>query len=355
MTSQPALTEPHLSRLCFDFHGVGLRVSCDDLAVSTQVAEDFAYFRTDRSPRAEPEPGSGLTITASSCKPDYAALPPLKANLYTPRNICYSQGDITYIDYFGRALARYDRGHDTLDVQSDEPHMLREVIFLSVLSRIGEALERRHMHRVHSLAIELDGEAALFALRSGGGKTSLTMELLRSDAAYRVMSEDSPLVSASGRVLPFPLRFGVKGDRPEGFADHHVTRVERMEFEPKYLISLEAFDGRIASGAAEPRFLFIGQRTLSRECAIRRVGFSAGLRCLMRDMIVGVGLYQGVEFLFQSSTLEVVKRTGLFVSRLRRALSLLRRCEIYTVELGRDRHRNAADVVTFLKAHGFGS
>ncbi len=355
MEARPYQTWRDREPLDFDFHGVGLRVSCNDPAVSTQVAEDFAYFRVEEKPQSECGIAPDFTITGVLGIPAYDDVPPLKASMYTPRNICYSQGHITYIDYFGRALARYDRGRGTLDVQSDDPQMLREVIFLSTLSRMGEALERHRMHRVHSLAIESGGEAALFALPSGGGKTSLAMEFLRSDLGYRILSEDSPLVNSSGEVLPFPLRFGIKGERPEGFADRHITLVDRMEFDPKYLISLDAFDGRIATGPARPRFLFIGHRTLGTACAIRRAGFMVGLRCLMREMVVGVGLYQGVEFLFRSSAREVVGKTGLFVSRLRRALSLLRRCEIYTVELGRDRHRNAADLVAFLTSQRFGT
>lgn len=336
--------------LRFDFHGVGVDVEVDAEPVRERVAGDFSYFRV------APETGLeiGLRIRAEQRKPDYDALPPLKAKVYTPRNICYPEGDVTYIDYFGRALSRYDRARSSLDVQCGELHLLHEVIFLSILSRVGELLERRRMHRVHALGVECGGEAALFLMPSGGGKTSLAMELLRDDRPFRILSEDSPLIDASGRVLPFPLRFGVKGERPEGFADEHIAYLERMEFDPKYLISLDAFEGRIATTAARPRFLFFGERTLGSECAVRPIGLLAGLRGLLRDMVVGVGLYQGVEFLFQSSALDLVRKTDLFVSRLRRALSLLWASELYAVELGRDPGHNARELIAFLGSKGFG-
>ncbi len=71
-------------------------------------------------------------------------------------------------------------------------------------------------------------------------------------------------------------------------------------------------------------------------------------------MVVGVGLYQGVEFLFQSSALDLVRKTDLFVSRLRRALSLLWASELYAVELGRDPGHNARELIAFLGSKGFG-
>jgi len=195
----------------------------------------------------------------------------------------------------------------------------------------------------------------LFLMPSGGGKTTLAMEFLRSELPFRLLSEDSPLIDTSGRVLPFPLRIGIKGDKPPGFDDEHIVYAERMEFDPKYLISLDAFAGRIAKEPARPRCLFFGERTLGRGCVVRPVGFRVGLRYLLRDMVVGVGLYQGVEFLFQSSVLDLVRKSGLFVSRLRRALTLLRSTESYVVELGRDPQRNAAELIGFLRTRGFGA
>jgi hypothetical protein len=337
----------------FDFYGTTVRVDCDDDEVRERIAKDFAWFR---APPAEEGAGASaaLQIAVALRAPDYESLPPLKARVYTPRNICYPNGDVTYIDYFGRALAVYDRARSRIDVESEDRHLLHEIVFLSILSRVGEKLEIGHMHRVHALAVECNGEAALFMMPSGCGKTSLAMEFLRRDVPYRVVSEDSPLIDAAGRVLPFPLRFGVLGEKPEDVAEGHLTYVERMEFEPKYLISLDAFAGSIATGPSRPRFAFIGDRSLGPDCAIRPAGLGAGMKALLRHMVVGVGLYQGVEFLMQSSLLDLARGSRLFFSRFLRALSVMRQAELYALELGRDRGRNAATVLSFLESQGFG-
>ena len=332
----------------FDFYGVTVLVTFDEAEVGRRIENDFSHFVV-----------SGIVGTPTLClrtqrvKPDYAGLPPLKAQVYSPRNICYPDGERTYIDYFGNALAIYDRSQFEIEIQSPDIHLLHEIVFLSMISRVNEKLEDRGMHRVHALAVESGGQAALFMMPSGGGKTTLAMEFLKRVDHYRILSEDSPIIDRTGRVLPYPLRFGVVGEKPQAIREEHLTFMKRMEFEPKYLISLEAFEGSIASDPAIPKFLFIGDRTLGPECRIQPVGFVTAMKSLMRHMVVGVGLYQGVEFLLQSSLTDLLQGSGRFLSRFRRAFTLARHAEVFALELGRQPARNIATVIDFLESRGF--
>ena len=339
--------------LFFDFHGVRVRVGCADAETAGRVAEDFAYFAIE-GPDSIHAGDLDLEIDAYRRAPDYADLPPLKASMYSPRNICYTKGPVTFIDYFGDALSIYNRAEESLRIYSDRLCLLHEIVFLTMLSRVCERLERNRMHRVHALAIERRGQCAMFAMPSGGGKTTLGMRFLKGSAPYKLVSEDSPLITRWGRVLPFPLRFGVAAAEPPDVAPEHVTRLERMEFEPKYLISLRAFEGSIATGTFAPRMLFVGDRTLGMTCEIREVGFAAGFRALVRHMIVGVGLYQGVEFLLRTSPVDLVNKSGLLCSRVLAALALLRQARVFALELGRDPQRNASTIISFLDKQGFG-
>ncbi|HYN41736.1 MAG TPA: hypothetical protein VE129_08170, partial [Thermoanaerobaculia bacterium] len=267
----------------------------------------------------------------------------------------YSEGDVTYIDYFGRALALYDRRLRSLDVSCDDLDLLHEIVYLTILSRVSESLERDGLHRIHAFGLQSGGEAALFLMPSGGGKTTLTLGFLRLGAPWRLISEDSPFVDRKGRVLPFPLRIGVLGGEPPPFPPEHVTRIRRMEFEPKYLVALAAFGDCLATEASTPRFLFVGRRSLGRGCTIRAVGKWTGWKALLEGMIVGVGLYQGVEFLLRTSILDLLGLAGLGLSRTRAAWALLRRCEVVVVELGRDGQANVETIRAFLAASSFGT
>ena len=342
-----------MSDLSLDFHGVRVHVRCPDDEISRRVAKDFSHFAAGDA-EAQPTAKPDLTINAYRQAPDYASLPPLKASIYSPRNICYTNGQVTFIDYFGRALSIYDRSRQALDIYSDQLHLLHEIIFLTMLSRVCEQLERRRMHRVHALAVELNGQCAMFLMPSGCGKTTLCMEFLKRDVPYRLVSEDSPLISRGGRVLPFPLRFGVLADSIPDVPEEDITFLERMEFEPKYLVSLEAFAESISSGSSVPRMVFIGDRTLAATCRIRKARFGAGFRAFVRHMIVGVGLYQGIEFLLQTSVTDLVTRSGMFASRLLAALAVLRQSKVFALELGRDPEQNASTIISFLDEHRLG-
>jgi hypothetical protein len=337
----------------FDFYGVRVQVECDNGIILDRVHEDFRYFFQPEELDSEPA-SCHLSIHAYRRAPDYDALPPIRATIYSPRNICYSDGDLTYIDYFGGALSIYSRRQKTLEIFSNQIHLLHEVIFLTILSRVCEELERKGMHRVHALAMERNGQCALFLLPSGGGKTTLGMGILKLDIPYSLVSEDSPLITRAGRVLPFPLRFGIVAKEKPDIAPEYLNYLERMEFEPKYLISLRAFEGRIAKSACHPRMIFLGERTLAPECTIHGTGRITGLKALIRHMIIGVGLYQGVEFLLRTSIIDLFRYAGLFFSRLVAGIAMLRQSRVFIIELGRNPQQNLAEILSFLESAGFG-
>lgn len=332
-------------------HGATVSVESADEELGRRVADDFSVFAAGETARG----GEHLSIRASLRRPDYDSLPPLTATVYTPRNICYSEGDLTYIDYFGRALALYDRRRRSLDVTCDDLDLLHEIVYLTILSRVSETLERDGLHRIHAFGLEAAGEAALFLMPSGGGKTTLTLGFLKLGPPFRLISEDSPFVDRTGRVHPFPLRIGFLGSEPPPFPPEHVTRIRRMEFAPKYLVALAAFGDCLAGDASVARFLFVGKRSLGRGCAIRSAGKWTGWKALLEGMVVGVGLYQGVEFLLRTSILDLFGMAGLAISRVRAAWALLRRCEVHVVILGRDGQANVETIRAFLAARGFGA
>jgi hypothetical protein len=337
--------------MAFSFYGATVSVETRDEELLRRVSDDFGVFAAEAPTRGREH----LSIRASLRRPDYDALPPLTATVYTPRNVCYSEGDVTYIDYFGRALALYDRRLRSLDVSCDDLDLLHEIVYLTILSRVSETLERDGLHRIHAFGLQSGGDAALFLMPSGGGKTTLTLGFLKLGPPWRLISEDSPFVDRKGRVHPFPLRIGVLGTEPPPFPAEHVTFIRRMEFEPKYLVALAAFGDCLATEASLPRFLFVGRRSLGRSCTIRVVGKWSGWKALLEGMIVGVGLYQGVEFLLRTSLLDLFGLAGIGLSRARAAWALLRRSEVHVVELGRDGAVNVETVRAFLASKGFGA
>lgn len=341
---QTGATRLRAPNMGFDFYGIRVRVECDSTEVLRRVGEDFRYFRRALAPADH----VALTIDLRQRAPDYDSLPALAASIYTPRNICYSSGNLTYIDYFGRALAVYDRARNHVEVTSDSLSLLQEIPYLTILSRVGDALDRKGLHRLHALSVGREGRAALFLMPSGCGKSTLGLGLMQRGTGLELVSDDSPLIRRSGRVLPFPLRIGVLGAPPPGVSERFVQYMERMEFAPKYLVSVAAFEGWLARGEQRPGLIFLAERTLGSGCTIRRTSFLAGYVACIRHMIIGVGIYQGLEFLLRSSILDLAKSMPLILSRAVSAATLLARARVYTLHLGRDPRLNVDTVIDFL-------
>ena len=277
--------------------------------------------------------------------PPYAEVPPRAATVYTPRNVSFREQGRTYIDYSGRALAILHGGR--LDVYSEDADLLYEVGYLFLLSQVGERLDERHLHRVHALGISLDGKAALVLLPMGGGKSTLVSHLL-ADERVRFLSDDSPFIDRAGTLHAFPLRIGVLPGSEGSYQPHELRTIQRMEFGPKLLLRHEYFAHRVVASAA-PAFVFAGRRSLSEKCVIEPISKLAALRALLPNCVIGLGLFQGMEFVFHRNAGEIGSKAAVALSRLRNCIALVRRSSTLRVVLGRDLENNAETLLAFLQ------
>ena len=124
--------------LLLDIHGVRARVVSSDWETLAKVAEDFSQCHAD--PRSSGD--AAIEVLLVRERPRYDRLPRLRAKVHTPRNICFTDGTLTFIDYFGKALAIYSRESQRVEVHCERPHLLHEIAYLTLVSRIAEHLER---------------------------------------------------------------------------------------------------------------------------------------------------------------------------------------------------------------------
>jgi hypothetical protein len=251
------------------------------------------------------------------------------------------------VDYSGQALVIFDRRARSCTVYGTDRDLLHEIAYLYILSTVGEYLDGRGLHRLHALGLSYRGRAALL-LPSGGGKSTLALELLRRPG-FALLGEDTPLVDRRGRILPFPLRLGVRPGQENGIPPRYLRTVRRMEFDPKTLIDIEYFANRVATGTMEPGCILVGQRNLGDVSAIVPLARHQAAQALVTNMVVGLGVYQGVEFLLERGWGEVLGKGGLAASRLRNALALLARAPAYRFILGRSSERNGQKLLQHLE------
>lgn len=332
-----------MSSLYFHFHGLSVQVSSENVALLDHVRRDFSAFWVEQPVRP---PRFHLKLKVQA--PDYAGLPPLRASFVTPRNVCYQGQDLQILDYFGRGVLLHRRRQGDIEVWAGELDLTREIAYLFLLSQAGQHFDHRGLIRIHALGLEHQGQAALLLLPSGGGKSTMALQALRG-GPLKVISEDSPLIDRAGRVHPFPLCPGIKGGPDPSFPLEAQRTVERMEFDPKTLIDLDVFGDQWSRQPVPARWLLVGQRSLGEECCLEPLSRLSAARALLTNMVVGVGLYQGLEFLLERSHLDLLQRLGSLSGRLMPALALLRNCQRKRFVLGRNRQLNQSTLIDFLR------
>ncbi len=95
--------------------------------------------------------------------------------------------------------------------------ILEDLIAIS----LSPHLRRRHKFLLHAFAAAYEGEAVLLVGGIGAGKTTTGLSLL--NAGWQLLSNDSPVVMANGRIQQYP---GVLAAYPESFA--HFPKIENQ-------------------------------------------------------------------------------------------------------------------------------
>jgi hypothetical protein len=330
----------------FDVYGLRLKVQGDDPATVDNIRRDFSYFEVASGP-------AQATIEIFNKRPPFDSLPSLSASFYSRQNICYRGKEGIYTDYFGRALRIFSPKTKSYQIFSQDANLRHEIGYSSVLSTVGQFLDSQHIHRVHALGLSLKGKAVLILLPAAGGKTTLALQLLQWEEV-KLLSEDSPLISRKGEILPFPLRISVVPGGEPNIPHRYLRQLEWTGFGPKILIDIEYFAGKIGS-VSQPRIILLGQRSLGSESRIEAASKLSATRGFIKNAVVGLGLEQGMlEYILQTSAREMVGKSGLALSRLRNSLKVIRRSKVYRYVIGRDTKQSYEVLLDFLHTSPLG-
>jgi hypothetical protein len=338
-----ALATPTRAATVLDVHGLRVAVTGDWPELIEELRLDFAWFE---------RPGDGaapdVEVSIERRPPDFDAFGDLPATFVTPRNVVYHHDGRTVVDYFGHAVSVLDPSGSRIAIQGEEKPLVQQAAYLFLLSRIGQHLDARRLPRLHGLGLAGAQGAVVVMLPSGGGKSTLALRALRAPGV-ELISEDSPLIDGRGNLHPFPLRIGVNPTDADLLPQEQVRTVERLEFHPKLVLELEAFEDRIVSSPLPLRHLVLGRRRLGREARLERAPRRAALGPLFREAVVGVGLYQGMEFVLQRGAADVLRQAGPAFTRARCCAAGLARASVWRLDVGRDHDRNWAALEPLLQ------
>ena len=324
--------------LNFDVYGYRFSLRGAPEEAIEGVSQDFAFF-------AAPAAAASVMVELYDQDPPQDSLPATDAVVYTPRNVVYRSGGRRYIDYHGGALGVQEERTGNLKLYSRDPNLSYEAAYLYLLSQIGQHLDQRGMHRIHALGVEIRNRAVLILLPTGGGKSTLGLHLMKFPEV-RILSDDSPFLDRQGRSFAYPLRIGLLPGWEDSVPPQHRRVIQRMEFGPKHSVNYTFFKDRVCAWA-DPGLVLLGARTLQRDCRIEELGTLAGLRACLANCVVGVGIFQGLEFILESSGWELMKHFGTGISRFRNSAQLVRRSRVCRVHLGVDADLNARTVLDY--------
>jgi hypothetical protein len=323
----------------FDIYGYKVRIECAVPDVLDGLADDFAFFA------AEPAT-SDVLLQLLEEEPDYTPWSEARASVYTPRNVAYRQGDQLIVDYSGRGIGVHDLGQRTFRVSSLDYDLLYEAAYLFLLSQSGERLDDVGLHRIHALGVSVQGIVALVLLPMGGGKSTLAAALL-DHPDVKLLSDDSPLIGRDGSVHAFPLRIGLLPDAKSKIPAAQLRKIQRMEFGPKLLVNYAYFADRVAP-SAEPGLILIGERSLGGDCALWPASSWSAWKSMLANCVVGMGLFQGMEFIFARGPGEILAKARVAWKRAMACRRLMSQSHACHLRLGRDSAQNAEKVVKAL-------
>lgn len=298
-------------------------------SLALKLANDFEYFLSDKTISTRDK----LVIEYFYEKGEAHLPQGLVASGQSENSITYNQGNFRYNDYYGEALTIFDYEREKCRVYSTDINFSHEIIYLIVLSRSGKYMDRNNLHKVHAFGVSKNNKNLIMMMPSKGGKTTHFCKLL-SDEKLGVISDDTPVISNSGRVVPFPLRVGLDSfeklqDYFPYITENDVVSFKRKKFSKKYLLNLKKIKNKISVG--EKNILIVGKRSSFERPNLQKVNNLKMVKYLLEHMVVGIGLPMIVEYFLRNTVKDHLINFGIFMSRLGAAIKLSFKSDKYVM------------------------
>ncbi len=323
-------------------HGLLIECSAPSPELEALVARPYkSYFSDEEVPE--------IVIDIIPESPPYEDFPDMEASYSTPRNVVYDSREKRIVDYFGKGVVIEEKDRQRFRIYGPDDNFLQEAFYLLVLSIFGQYCDRVGMLRIHAMALSYDNMAILMPIPQGGGKSTMAFAMLQEEG-FKLISDDEPVVSPDGLILPFTLRMGTLDEKKlEDIPEEFVYSIDRMEFGMKHFIDAEYWKPQLETRPLKDIIYVTSRRVLNGPPSVRKIPKYRVFKSLVRDAIIGVGLYQGLEFLLSRSAWTTVAKTGTVFKRALCAWRMLGSARTYELTLSRDISENRRIFSTFIR------
>ncbi|WP_372654692.1 hypothetical protein [Halobacteriovorax sp.] len=330
----------------FNFFDLEVVVFNDSVENKRKLDKDFSYFKSDLE-----SDETFLKIIVYKKNPPFEKVPDRKPTFNRKYSITYDEGPIRFNKYGNKALTIIDYSKEVVEVYSLDEDLLHELSYLIILSRVGKKMDLMGVHRIHGMAFRLGEVDAVFMMEMGGGKSTLLSHLLNYDD-IELLSDDTPLIDKSGKILPFPLRLGAYPDIIKNIkkAEENIYLLKRQEYGTKVLISIDGITNKVASKKdALKQIFFQGKRVDGSSSRIIKANIIQKFYYLGYNMVIGFGLPMIFEYFWEKGINDFFVKVKIAFYRFISMCRIISRNDFYIYETGNNPKLNAEILYDFLK------
>ncbi|OGR41407.1 MAG: hypothetical protein A2X35_10385 [Elusimicrobia bacterium GWA2_61_42] len=330
---------PHFFILAY---GVGVRVESAAAGLLADLKEDFAHFAAASGHDRD------IRITARLQPPDLALLKGARRLVKTGKcSVFRTAAGARAVHYPEGLVCEYDYAREAGTLSSEDPALLREIAYLLILSRLGEKLDLKGLHRIHAMAAEFEGDGFLVTAPVSGGKTTLLAELAL-DPAFTPLANDTPLVDSRGDIHPFPLRVALAAGSPllARFPAGALRPFERRHYPRKYLLAAAGLSGNVPGRTRCSKLFLLKKRAGPPH--IKKIGRPRAALELLISLVIGSGVPQIAEYFLRTELSDLPAKLCILLGRLGAALALLRNCGAFCFYVSPEPELNARALKLFL-------
>ncbi len=328
--------------MILNFYGLFVQILTEDASILERLAKDFSFFKFAES--ADPSPFLTIECHLKKYQGELGGLRWQKS-----KNCFYcDQNNKRFYNYDGELLGEADFENERASFYSENLHLLHEVTYLYLLSRLGKKLETLGFYKIHACSFAKDGNNYLFPMLMKGGKSTLFLGSL-SAGPFEILSDDAPLVTKNGELLPFPMRVGLeKREEHACYDSREFYILERRRFGTKFLIDIASFKNPIAKNTQKNSlWLFHSFRVQREGCVIKEANRLILIPVLFINMIVGLGLPYAREFYLEHTFKDYCRLVGIACGRTLAAFRLLNKAQCFSMQLGNRPELNAKTLANF--------
>lgn len=334
-----------MKTICINILGVEIKAVTNSDFVFENLNKDFALV-SGQSLLAN---HNSLSLGVLVQEPPYQRVPVLEAALHGSGLICYKDKNINYVVYSTGGLLIYDFAKEEGELFGPDEIFLYEKAKLTILSRLGELLDQRGLHRIHAFAVSLNDKALMCLLPMEGGKTTTVLNLLKADPNIKLLADDVCFIGENGQIYPFLLRIGARDkELIEKIPEAYVSQINRPYYGIKYFIDPEFFKDRLGQPTHLTHIL-LGKRIFRPETNIESISKFQCWGPIIESGVFGMGLPQLLEFFTRGDSRLFCQRIGVIFSRILFCALLIIKTKTFVIKIGLDKKSSCKTILQFLK------